>query len=94
VVLRAADPATLAAALRAAEEADVCLVIGTSALVHPAAGIAHATARAGGRVVEVNPEATPLTAVADMSLRRKPAAVVPRYYRRRAARRPGQFPVV
>ena len=71
------DPAVLAAAFRAAGEADVCLVVGTSAVVHPAAGIAYATAGAGGRVVEVNPEPTPITAFAAVSLRGKAAEVVP-----------------
>ena len=71
------DPATITAAFRAAEEADVCLVIGTSAVVHPAADVAYAAARAGGAVVEVNPEATPITPLADISLRGKAAEVVP-----------------
>jgi len=47
------DFAVLDPAFAAADACDVCLVVGTSALVHPAAGVATAAARAGA-VVEVN----------------------------------------
>lgn len=59
----------LEAAFAAAEAAQVCLAVGTSALVYPAAGIPLATAQAGGAVIEVNPEATALSAAARLSLR-------------------------
>ncbi|HET9012860.1 MAG TPA: NAD-dependent deacylase, partial [Gemmatimonadaceae bacterium] len=42
------DPDVLGEASRLASVADVCLVIGTSAIVYPAAGLAELTARAGG----------------------------------------------
>ena len=67
----------LAAALRAAERADVCLVVGTSALVQPAASLAAITREAGGRVVEVNPAETPISAIADEVLRGAAGEVVP-----------------
>ena len=45
---------------------DVMLVVGTSGIVYPVASFP-ATARAGGaRVIEVNPEETPITEVADV----------------------------
>jgi len=71
------DPTTLGEAFARAEEADVCLVVGTSAVVHPAADIAYATARAGGSIIEVNPETTPVTPLAAFSLRGTAAEVVP-----------------
>jgi NAD-dependent deacetylase len=67
----------LGAAMRAAERADVCLVVGTSALVQPAASLAAITREAGGRVIEVNPADTPLTPLADEVLRGVAGEVVP-----------------
>ncbi|HEX5581440.1 MAG TPA: NAD-dependent deacylase [Gemmatimonadaceae bacterium] len=71
------DPAVLDAAWRAAGEADVCLVVGTSGVVHPAASLAAVTREGGGSVIEVNPEPTPLTALAAVSLRASAVAAVP-----------------
>ena len=73
----ALDPAVIELAFRWAAEADACLVIGTSALVHPAASLPSVTRENGGSIVEVNPEATPLTAHATVSLRGGAAATVP-----------------
>ena len=57
------------AAWRAAEEAAlssaVFLVVGTSSVVAPASTLALMAARAGARLYEVNPEATPLSPLAD-----------------------------
>lgn len=54
----ALDPELLERAFRSAREADVCIVVGTSARVEPAASIPRVT-RAGGRaVIEINPEST------------------------------------
>ena len=71
----------LAEAVDAAEAADVCLVVGTSAVVQPAASLALVTKRRGGRIVEVNPEPTPLTSLADVSIRAGAADAVPRLVR-------------
>lgn len=71
------DPTVTARAFRAAGRADVCLVVGTSGLVHPAASLPAATLSAGGVVVEVNPDRTPLTAIAAHALRGCAAEVVP-----------------
>ncbi|HEX9692180.1 MAG TPA: NAD-dependent deacylase [Gemmatimonadales bacterium] len=60
-------------AMRRAErllaECDLLLVIGTSGLVYPAAGLPLVARRAGAVVVEVNPEPTPITPLADAVLR-------------------------
>jgi len=71
------DPAVLEEAVELASHAGVCLVVGTSALVHPAAGLADLTRRAGGDVIEVNVADTPLTGSATLSLRGPAAAIVP-----------------
>jgi len=51
------------------DEADVFLVIGTSAQVYPAAELPFVAKRSGAKLVEVNPEETPITPHADISLR-------------------------
>lgn len=68
---------TLEAAFRAAAAADVCLVVGTSALVHPAASVPLATLRGGGALIEVNPAPTPLSDRCAVTLRAAAAAAVP-----------------
>ena len=65
------------AAFEAAQAADVVLVVGTSSLVYPAAALPQAARAAGAFVVEINPEPTPLTPLADVSLRGTAAALVP-----------------
>jgi len=67
----------LTAAFEAASRAEVCIVAGTSALVHPAASVPLATLRAGGTLVEVNPEATPLSPHARWCLRGRAGEVLP-----------------
>ena len=71
------DPAVLEAATDAAAAADVALVVGTSALVHPAAGLAAHTLARGGTLIEVNPDETPLSARATVALRGAAGALVP-----------------
>jgi len=56
--------ATLAAA-----HADVFLVVGASALVYPAASLPWAARQSGARLVEINPDPTPLSDIADCVLR-------------------------
>jgi NAD-dependent deacetylase len=65
------------AAERAAA-ADVCFVVGTSAIVYPAAGLPLAAKRAGAFLVEVNPEETPLSDACDLTLRGAAGEVLPR----------------
>ena len=73
----ALDEAVLGEAVERATAADICLVVGTSAVVQPAASLALLTKRAGGRVIEVNPEATPLTPLAEISIQATAADAVP-----------------
>jgi len=68
--------AALNRASEAAAEAEVMLVIGTSANVYPAADMPVLTKRGGGIVIEINLEPTPLSAaVADQTIL-GPAATV------------------
>ncbi|MBV1731688.1 MAG: NAD-dependent deacylase, partial [Hydrogenophaga sp.] len=70
-----------AGALEAAEEAanacNLMLVIGTSGVVYPAAGLALAAHQRGARVVVINPEPTELDRVADHCLREPAAQCLP-----------------
>ncbi|WP_261664035.1 Sir2 family NAD-dependent protein deacetylase [Deinococcus sp. Marseille-Q6407] len=59
----------LRAAQQAFAQADIALIIGTSAVVYPAAGLARDTLLGGGKVIEINPEPTDLTRLASFSLR-------------------------
>jgi NAD-dependent deacetylase len=52
-------------AVGACSDADLLLVVGTSGLVNPAAGLPSVARRAGVPVVELNPEPTALSASAD-----------------------------
>jgi NAD-dependent deacetylase len=67
--------AELAAASSAAAGCDLMLVVGTSGVVYPAAGLARATR---GRVVVVNPEPTELDDAADAVLQGTAATMLPR----------------
>ncbi len=61
----------------AARNAEVMLVIGTSAVVYPAAGLVGLAKSAGARVVEINIEETPITASVDASLRGPASEILP-----------------
>jgi len=64
-------------AFQAARAAEVVLVVGTSGVVYPVAALPQLARSAGAFVIEVNPEETPLTAAAQVSLRGKAAELVP-----------------
>lgn len=66
--------------VRAAERAaacDLCFVVGTSALVYPAAGLPQAASMSGAFLVEVNPEPTPLSEMCDIVLRGAAGEILP-----------------
>ena len=67
----------LETAMRAARGCDVFLSVGTSAVVEPAASLPLVARQAGAMVIEVNPETTPLTAAAQISLRGAAGAILP-----------------
>jgi NAD-dependent deacetylase len=53
-------------AYEALERCDVMLVVGTSGMVYPVAGFPDVARRNGARVIEVNPQRTPITPLADV----------------------------
>jgi NAD-dependent deacetylase len=67
----------LALAEAAARRCELLLVVGTSAEVYPAAALPMQAKYAGAAIVEVNPEPTPLSAVADYVLRASAGAALP-----------------
>ncbi len=65
-------------AILATRNCDVFLSIGTSTVVEPAASLPFAARQAGAVVIEVNPEPTPLTSVAQISLRGAAGEILPK----------------
>ena len=52
-------------------------VVGTSAVVQPAASLPYSASEAGAKVVEINPTATPLSTYVDFSFRGKAGEILP-----------------
>ena len=71
------DADVLGAAFDLSATCDAMLVIGTSALVHPAAALPFRAAANGAKLIEINPAPTPLTGEADISLQGKAGEVLP-----------------
>lgn len=71
------DPQILAEAERRCCDAEVVLVVGTSGLVYPAAGLPLRARRAGAKVIIVNPQASEIDSVADRVVRGTAAVVLP-----------------
>ena len=71
------DGVLLARAQAMAAGADLCLVIGTTAEVYPAAAIPWTTRHAGGAIIEVNTQATSLTSAATVAVHGKAGEVLP-----------------
>ena len=71
------DEHALLVAYEKAAVCDVCIVVGTSAMVYPAMHIPEIARREGSYVIEVNLEETPLTANSDVSLFGKAAEILP-----------------
>ena len=62
---------------RAVVAAEVVLVVGTSAVVYPAAGLVSLAKSAGARVIEINVEDTPATGLAEIAWRASAAEALP-----------------
>ena len=71
-------PAAWSSAEEAARRSEVFLVVGTSAEVYPAAGLALIAADAGAKVFEINPEATSLSALFSGAIREPAGVALPR----------------
>jgi NAD-dependent deacetylase len=81
----ALDSRCLDRATDLAAEAEVCLVVGTSAVVQPAASLATQAHAAGAVLIEVNPEVTPLSPLA-IRCPGPAATVVPKLLARESSR--------
>jgi len=66
-----------AIAAKRAAACDLCFVVGTSAIVYPAAGLPQAALMSGAFLVEVNPEPTPLSEMCDVTLRGAAGEILP-----------------
>jgi NAD-dependent deacetylase len=64
-------------AVSSAREADLFFVIGTSALVHPAAGLVHLAKSEGAKVVEINVAETAVSSTVDLCWRAPAAEALP-----------------
>jgi NAD-dependent deacetylase len=64
-------------AVQAVSSCDVLLVVGTSAVVYPAASLAPLAKRSGAKVIEVNPDDTPLSTAVSYSIRGPAGEVLP-----------------
>jgi NAD-dependent deacetylase len=69
------DPADLDAAFEACA-CDVFLTVGTSAIVHPAAGLVHEARRRGAFTVEINLDPTPASSAVDVTLQGPAEAIL------------------
>ncbi|MEM4735051.1 MAG: NAD-dependent deacylase [Candidatus Thorarchaeota archaeon] len=74
----ALDQSILQSVYHHLQSADVCLVIGTSGLVQPAATFPFIVKFLGGHVIEINPDRTPLTDISDVRLAGKAAETMAR----------------
>ncbi|WP_343628264.1 NAD-dependent deacylase [Comamonas aquatica] len=73
--------AALAQAEAAVQACDLMLVVGTSGVVYPAAGLVFQAHQQGARVVVVNPDATELDRLADACVRATAAHALPQLLR-------------
>ncbi|MGE5338330.1 MAG: SIR2 family NAD-dependent protein deacylase [Gemmatimonadota bacterium] len=71
------DPSALERADAAAAGADAMLVVGTSGLVYPAAGLPLAARRHGARVLIVNPDDSELDSIAEVCIRARAGEALP-----------------
>ncbi len=78
---------TIDRAFLEAERADLFLSVGTSAIVHPAASLPVTARQHGATLVEVNPERTPLTPIADYYIGEPSGVWLPRFLARIEAER-------
>jgi NAD-dependent deacetylase len=71
------DPAVLSGAYEQASDCDLFVSVGTSSTVYPAAGLIEVAHRAGALLVEVNPEPTPFTELADLQIAAPAGEAIP-----------------
>ncbi|HMF57542.1 MAG TPA: NAD-dependent deacylase [Pyrinomonadaceae bacterium] len=64
-------------AVERATRCELCFVVGTSAIVYPAAALPEIARSSGAYLVEVNPERTPLSSICDEVIQGKAGEILP-----------------
>lgn len=77
----ALDSKILEKAFEKSKTAEVFFVIGTSSIVQPAASLSLVAKDSGILLVEINPDETPITPLADLSLREKAGVILPEIWK-------------
>ncbi len=85
-------PDALESCHREAQQADAVLLVGTSAVVYPAAEFPLIAHRRGAQLIEVNPQATPLSDACVAVLRAPSGHALPKLLERVQALTPGAAP--
>jgi NAD-dependent deacetylase len=67
----------------ASSRADLFFVIGTSAVVYPAASLPITAKQAGARVIEINPELTDISLFVDFTVLGRAGEILPQFVKRR-----------
>jgi NAD-dependent deacetylase len=67
----------------ASARADLFFVIGTSAVVYPAASLPIVAKQAGAKVIEINPEKTDISFLVDVTVLGKAGAILPQFLKER-----------
>jgi len=70
-------PDVLQACFEEARRSDCMIIAGTSAVIHPAAGLPVTVKRKGGVIVEVNPMGSELSGISDVSIRAPSGEAMP-----------------
>jgi NAD-dependent deacetylase len=76
------NPKIWSSAEHAAVTCNVLLVVGTSAVVYPAAGLVPLARSAGAKIIEVNLEATPLSHSVDFAFQESAGKILPQLLER------------
>ncbi|MCS7084251.1 MAG: NAD-dependent protein deacylase, partial [Aquificaceae bacterium] len=61
----------LKTAIESSQSCDIFVSIGTSALVYPAASLPFIAKENGAKLIEINPQETPISKIADIKIREK-----------------------
>lgn len=73
----ALSSAILQKSIQLSSECDLMFVVGTSAVVQPAASLPFEASESGAKIVEINPDPTPLSLYVDFSIRGKAGEILP-----------------
>jgi NAD-dependent deacetylase len=71
------DASVLQSAFALSSSCEVMFVVGTSAVVQPAASLPLSASESGATIVEINPDPTPITPYVDFSFRGKAGDILP-----------------